>query len=72
MGALAKHLLDDFGWSEKDIEAVLTTPQVQQQQMQTNANGGEPSPSGPGGGDNVSTGGVVGAPGAAGPTGPPQ
>jgi hypothetical protein len=72
MTALAKHVLKDFGWSEKDIEAVTTPDQLQQQQRQTNAAGGEGAPSGPGGGNNLSTGGVVGTAGAAGPAAPPQ
>jgi hypothetical protein len=68
MAALASYIAQEFGAPESVQKALVKTPQPQQIAQMTAATGGPPSASGPSG-DNLPTGGVTGAPGAAGGVG---
>lgn len=70
MAAFFDWMAKQFSISEEDRKKMGDTPPTQVAAAMAEANGGAPAPSGPGG-DNLPAGGVVGAPGAAGGSGPP-
>lgn len=69
MKALADWMLQQMGMPPEDRDKVMATPPAQQQAIAQAAQAAPPGASGPGG-ENLPTGGVVGAPGAAGGNGP--
>jgi hypothetical protein len=68
MSVLTSYIAQQYDAPESVQKALVKTPQPQQIAQMTAAQGGPPSASGPSG-DNLSTGGVTGTPGAAGGVG---